>query len=160
MRTTSAVVEEEVLKYYQITAGELFNSGRSGLFKENRYIFYFLAEKYTANSMLQIGRHAGQLRGKQYDHATVLHGRNKIRDYIAYDKKLLREIEEIIGNIKANPNTVYTENTLVFKNELDSLVAKDNELDERLAQIVASHNELLERVKFLEGMYINALEVV
>ena len=172
MRTTIAVVEEEVLKYYGMKAEELFVTCKKRHLAERRQIFYYLCRIFTKDSLDTIGAYAGYYRGRLFDHATVLHGENQIINFLGYNKKITADVEAIKKEIlKTTPLDVKEESFRInrynpvhfqkeVKNVLDKMIAKDNELDERLAQIVASHNELLERVELLERMYINALEVV
>ena len=125
MRIPIKEIEIEVNKYYESKEGEIFTNTRERNVVERRYVFYYLAITHTAESLGFIGAFAGQYRGKNYDHATVFHGSNKIGDLMCYDKKIKRDIEKITDNLRSNENTIYTDNEIVFKSELD-------DFDERL----------------------------
>jgi hypothetical protein len=159
MKTTIRVVEEEVLKYYGIDVKDVFAIDRDRHIVEKRQIFYYLCRLLTHESLYSIGIFAGKYRNKPFSHCTVLHGSNQVRDIMKFDKRMKHDVESIQANI-IESIPVEEKDLTTFKSKTDISIQSSKEIHERLAQIVASHNELLERVKFLEGMYINALEVV
>jgi len=69
------------------------------------------------------------------------------------------DVESIQANI-IESIPVEEKDLTTFKSKTDISIQNSKEIHERLAQIIFSHNELLERVELLERMYINALEVV
>lgn len=135
MRTTLKAIEKEITGFYEITAGQMFKRTRKREFVEKRQIFYYLAKLYTVKSLGKIGKYAGSLQGKPFDHATVLHGSKTIGNLIASDKKLKHEIQEIIANIRKNKDTLYTENEMLFKKELDEIIEKNKDLERRILKL-------------------------
>ena len=59
-----------------------------------RFYFCYLSDTLTDSTLTQIGdvvyRH----------HATVIHAKNTVKDWLSYDKIVIRELEEIETNIE------------------------------------------------------------
>ena len=56
---------------------------------ECRYIYFYLAKKYTFLTFFEIGNYVG------LDHSTVIYGEKKIHDLISIDKNIKSIVEKI-----------------------------------------------------------------
>jgi chromosomal replication initiator protein len=91
---TVAVIQEEVCNYFGITKEEICGKKRSHNISHPRHIAMYLSRKIIDISFPKIGIEFG---GK--DHATVIHGCNRIADEMEKDndlKRTLYELEKII----------------------------------------------------------------
>ena len=90
-------IQLQVSKYFNLQFHELCSKNRSRYITKPRQIGMFLAKELTDTSYPDIGRLFG---GK--DHATVIHGVNRIKDLIKSDSKLRQDLE----NIKIKLNSI------------------------------------------------------
>jgi chromosomal replication initiator protein len=93
---TVAVIQEEVCNYFGITKEDICGRKRSYNISHPRQIAMYLSRKIIDISFPKIGLEFG---GK--DHATVIHGCNKIADEMEKDgelKRTLYELEKIIAD--------------------------------------------------------------
>ncbi len=90
-------IQLQVSKYFDLQFHELCSKNRSRHITKPRQIGMFLAKELTDTSYPDIGRLFG---GK--DHATVIHGVNRIKDLIKSDSKLRQDLE----NIKIKLNSI------------------------------------------------------
>ena len=99
MTTTLSIIEESICEYFDISYRQMFKNRRVRYWVSKRQMFFFLSRQYTKLSFRTIGAHAGRWRGKDFDHATVLHGCNLIKDQldIETDRKLRKTTEQIEG---------------------------------------------------------------
>ena len=90
-------VQLEVSKYYDLQIHELCSKNRSRYISKPRQIAMFLSKQLTDSSYPEIGKLFG---GK--DHATVIHGVNKIKTSSETDKKVKQDLNNIILNLKTD----------------------------------------------------------
>ena len=88
-------IQLQVSKYFNLQFYELCSKNRSRYITKPRQIGMFLSKEMTDISYPDIGKLFG---GK--DHATVIHGVNKIKDLSETDNKLRQDLENI--RIKLN----------------------------------------------------------
>lgn len=138
MKAPITVIENEINKFYDLEKGEMFKNTRKQENVLRRQLFYYLCVEYTTNSLDTSGKYAGKYRGKSFNHATVKHGADRIRDFISFDKKLRSEVQSIIANIRANKETYYTDFEMLFKSELTSIENRLSLIEEKLSISIAS----------------------
>ena len=90
-------IQLEVSKYYNLQFHELCSKNRSRHFSKPRQIAMFLSKQFTDASYPEIGKLFG---GK--DHATVIHGVNKIKVSSETDRKVKQDLENITLSLKAD----------------------------------------------------------
>ena len=90
-------IQLEVSKYYNLQFHELCSKNRSRHFSKPRQIAMFLSKQLTDASYPEIGKLFG---GK--DHATVIHGVNKIKVLSETDRKVKQDLENITLSLKAD----------------------------------------------------------
>ena len=90
-------IQLEVSKYYNLQFHELCSKNRSRYISKPRQIAMFLSKQLTDASYPEIGKLFG---GK--DHATVIHGVNKIKAFCEADTKVKQDLDNIILSLKAN----------------------------------------------------------
>ncbi len=90
-------VQLEVSKYYNLEFHELCSKNRSRHIAKPRQIAMFLSKKFTDSSYPEIGKLFG---GK--DHATVIHGVNKIKASSETDRKIKQDLDNIILSLKTD----------------------------------------------------------
>ncbi len=83
-------IQLEVSKYYNLQFHELCSKNRSRHISKPRHIAMFLSKQLTDASYPEIGKLFG---GK--DHATVIHGVNKIKFLIETDRKVKQDLDNI-----------------------------------------------------------------
>ena len=96
-KITVSDVQLEVSKYYNIQIHELCSKNRSRYISKPRQIAMFLSKQLTDTSYPEIGKLFG---GK--DHATVIHGVNKIKISSETDTKVKQDLNNIILSLKAD----------------------------------------------------------
>ena len=90
-------IQLEVSKYFNLQFHELCSKNRSRYISKPRQIAMFLSKQLTDCSYPEIGKLFG---GK--DHATVIHGVNKIKALSETDRKLKQDVDNIILSLKAD----------------------------------------------------------
>ena len=90
-------IQLEVSKYYNLQFHELCSKNRSRYISKPRQIAMFLSKQLTDSSYPEIGKLFG---GK--DHATVIHGVNKIRVLSETDRKVKQDLDNIISSLKVD----------------------------------------------------------
>ena len=90
-------IQLEVSKYYNLQFHELCSKNRSRYISKPRQIAMFLSKQLTDASYPEIGKLFG---GK--DHATVIHGVNKIKVLSENDRKVKQDLDSIILSLKAD----------------------------------------------------------
>ena len=94
-KVTSEIIISEVAKYYEITKDAIVSSKRSKNVAYPRQICMYLCRELIDDmSFDDIGNALG---GK--DHATVMHGCNKIKEYISTNPTLKDDIEKLTKKI-------------------------------------------------------------
>jgi len=85
---------EAVCKHQNIKVAHV--KGKSRLFevKVARFYYCYIARLLSDYSLDKIGALVGR------HHATVLHANNTVKDWLAYDKQVINDIEEIESKIK------------------------------------------------------------
>ena len=90
-------IQLEVSKYYNLQFHELCSKNRSRYISKPRQIAMFLSKELTDASYPEIGKLFG---GK--DHATVIHGVNKIKVSSETDRKVKQDLDNLILSLKAD----------------------------------------------------------
>ncbi len=90
-------IQLEVSKYYNLQFHELCSKNRSRYVSKPRQIAMFLSKQLTDASYPEIGKLFG---GK--DHATVIHGVNKIKASSENDRKVKQDLDSITLSLKAD----------------------------------------------------------
>ena len=90
-------IQLEVSKFFNLQFHELCSKNRSRYISKPRQIAMFLSKQLTDCSYPEIGKLFG---GK--DHATVIHGVNKIKVLNETDRKLKQDLDNIILSLKAD----------------------------------------------------------
>ena len=90
-------IQLEVSKYYNLQFHELCSKNRSRYISKPRQIAMFLSKQLTDASYPEIGKLFG---GK--DHATVIHGVNKIKVLSENDRKVKQDLDSITLSLKAD----------------------------------------------------------
>ena len=90
-------IQLEVSKYYNLQFHELCSKNRSQYISKPRQIAMFLSKQLTDTSYPEIGKLFG---GK--DHATVIHGVNKIKVLSETDRKVKQDLNNIISSLKVD----------------------------------------------------------
>mgnify|MGYP001312540870 FL=1 len=90
-------IQLEVSKYYNLQFHELCSKNRSRYISKPRQIAMFLSKQLTDSSYPEIGKLFG---GK--DHATVIHGVNKIKVLSETDRKVKQDLDNIISSLKVD----------------------------------------------------------
>ena len=88
-------IQLEVSKYYNLQFHELCSKNRSRYISKPRQIAMFLSKQLTDASYPEIGKLFG---GK--DHATVIHGVNKIKVSSENDRKVKQDLDNITLSLK------------------------------------------------------------
>ena len=88
-------IQLEVSKYYNLQFHELCSKNRSRYISKPRQIAMFLSKQLTDASYPEIGKLFG---GK--DHATVIHGVNKIKVSSETDRKVKQDLDNITLSLK------------------------------------------------------------
>ena len=89
-------IQSEVSKHFNINFSDLCSKKRSRYIARPRQMAMFLCKELTNLSYPEIGKSFG---GK--DHATVIHGVNKIKELSLSDKKIKNDLENLITNLKS-----------------------------------------------------------
>lgn len=92
MESTIEDILAQVTERYGITPVELFTRSRKRELVFKRQLFFYLCCRYTKKSQEYIGKLSERYGIKKYDHATVLHSRVVIQNYIDTDREKRKEI--------------------------------------------------------------------
>ena len=95
-RISIEFIQSEICKYFSVSLIDLYSKKRSRNISRPRQIAMFLSKELTDHSYPEIGRFFG---GK--DHATVIHGVNKIKNLMPVDKKIKKDIDNLISKLKS-----------------------------------------------------------
>ena len=96
-KITVSDVQIEVSKYYNLQLHELCSKKRTRNISKPRQIAMYLSKQLTDSSYPEIGKLFG---GK--DHATVIHGVNKIKAASEIDRKVKQDLNNIISSLKVD----------------------------------------------------------
>jgi len=112
MKIQLETILKTVAEYYGLSLNlTKLKSRRADIVKVN-HVYFYLASNFTNESLTKIGRLVNR------DHATVIHGVNKIRIEINLYLKIKTEIEDLIPMIQPR-------NSLVIEN-IDLLQLTEN----------------------------------
>ena len=92
---TSDILLNIVAKHCEVSVDEMKGKKRIQHIADARHITMYILRKKTAHSLKRIG----QIMGCR-DHSTVLHGINKIQDYLCYEKAVKDTVGEILKDIR------------------------------------------------------------
>lgn len=115
---TLQMIHTAVCKYYDIDLDELFNKTRKRHIVERRQIFFYLGRDLTNLSQHQIGLYSEPVYDVSWDHATVRHAENNIRDLMSVNKNFSEQINTIKNIIKG----IDVEETLNLPKVKDSVM--------------------------------------
>lgn len=91
-----AKIIKSVCEVFQYEKQDIESLNRKGSLSDARAAFYYLAKKYTENTLISIANYVNRS-----DHTTVIHGIRKIHNYLSYDKEFESKINECIKLIEA-----------------------------------------------------------
>ena len=89
-------IEKIVCNYYNIGFLDIANRSRKREIVEKRFIFQYLASKYTRETLGSIGRY----NGGTFHHSTVIHAVHKVRDLIDTEKPFKAVIDDLEKQVK------------------------------------------------------------
>lgn len=93
------LIMKSVCTYFNITPVELFKKSRQRAVVEKRMIFFYLSTKLTNLSLNEIGLFSKIHASNTWDHSSVLHSRNTIKNLMNYQKgtkQIVEDIEKLI----------------------------------------------------------------
>lgn len=93
---TTAVIIDEVEKYYHLPKGSLVTKKRSNDVAYPRHIAMYLAREVLNESYPQIGEEFNR------DHSTVMNAVKKVSANLSGDTELAEKIQELVNNIRKN----------------------------------------------------------
>ncbi len=93
---TTAVIIDEVEKYYHLPSGSLVTKKRSNDVAYPRHIAMYLAREVLDESYPQIGMEFNR------DHSTVMNAVKKVRKNLSGDKELADKLQDLVNNIRKN----------------------------------------------------------
>lgn len=93
---TTAVIIDEVEKYYHLPKGSLITKKRSNDVAYPRHIAMYLAREVLNESYPQIGEDFNR------DHSTVMNAVKKVRANLSGDEELGEKLRELVNNIRKN----------------------------------------------------------
>ena len=93
---TTAVIIDEVEKYYHLPQGSLITKKRSNDVAFPRHIAMYLAREVLGESFPQIGEEFNR------DHSTVMSAVKKVKQNLSGDKELAEKLQELVDNIRKN----------------------------------------------------------
>lgn len=93
---TTAVIIDEVEKYYHLPSGSLRTKKRSNDVAYPRHIAMYLAREVLSESYPQIGVEFNR------DHSTVMNAVKKVRQNLSGDKELADKLQDLVDNIRKN----------------------------------------------------------
>lgn len=93
---TTAVIIDEVEKYYHLPQGSLKTKKRSNDVAYPRHIAMYLAREVLGESYPQIGEEFGR------DHSTVMSAVRKVKKNLSGDTELAEKLNELVENIRKN----------------------------------------------------------
>lgn len=93
---TTAVIIDEVEKYYHLPSGSLVTKKRSNDVAYPRHIAMYLAREVLNESYPQIGIEFNR------DHSTVMNAVKKVRENLSGDKELADKLQDLVNNIRKN----------------------------------------------------------
>jgi len=100
------IIAEVVSSYFNISIFDMFKKCRRTKNVNARYVFIFLSRKFTKDSLNDIADYITKkgFRTEGYDHASVIHGFNKMSGYIdtyLETRELIRTLSFILKEKKA-----------------------------------------------------------
>lgn len=93
---TTAVIIDEVEKYYHLPSGSLKTEKRSNDVAYPRHIAMYLAREVLSESYPRIGDEFNR------DHSTVMNAVKKVRRNLSGDKELAEKLQDLVDNIRKN----------------------------------------------------------
>ena len=86
-------IKKMVADYYGIEMSSFESKERTKFISKARHVAIYLACKYSKKSVTEIGLEFNR------DHASIIHGRDKVEDELKSGSHLFSEINEIVSNI-------------------------------------------------------------
>ena len=86
-------IKKMVADYYGIEMSSFESKERTKFTAKARHVAIYLASKYSKKSVTEIGLEFNR------DHASIIHGRDKVEDELKSGSHLFSEINEIVSNI-------------------------------------------------------------
>lgn len=98
---TLDVIANTIADHEKVPTSFLFRDTRKQEVTNLRKLFHYFAKKYTNLSLAKIGNYSTKYGRKiAHNHATVLHGINKIIDWCEYDYELQNKVDSLDEDIK------------------------------------------------------------
>lgn len=113
-------IAQIVANEHKMEVHEIFENTRRRDLTDIRSMFHYLAHKYSEESLQSIGNYsflAG--RDKPHNHASVLHGKNKIMSFVVYDRDIAERVERMENRV-----IDYTNNSKHFKKRKQTQITK------------------------------------
>ena len=85
---------DEVCKYLNVNVSDAKSKNRMLRTKTARFYYSYLSKQLTDFSLQQIGDVVYR------NHATIIHANTTVKGWLSYDKKVIKELEEIETNIE------------------------------------------------------------
>jgi hypothetical protein len=126
-------IMETVCLYYNVDEKDVLSKSRLFELVTARHMFCILARRHTSSSYIYIGKYINR------DHATVIHGENKINTLYTVDKDTRRELNTLemliigpaayssnINSVELEPNT-QTKNVLAITWQDGTVTYRDSD---------------------------------
>lgn len=113
-------IAQIVANEHKIEVADIFQNTRKRNVSDVRSMFHYLAQKYSEESLQSIGDYsflAG--REKPHNHASVLHGKNKIISLAVYDREIAEKLDRMESKV-----IEYTNNSKHFKKRKQTQITK------------------------------------
>lgn len=121
MKTDLNQVLKTVCQHYDITSDLLFSRIRLKEIVFKKQLFMYLAMTETKSTLINLTKFIKSVSGQQYDHCTIMHSRNKIKNELEIYPDLKKEVEEIRFKISQSIC-----DTKLIPNHIDLLQASIN----------------------------------
>jgi len=125
--------------FYNVKFSDIVGKCRKNEFKEVRHnIMAYLAIKKDSLkiTLVEIGKAFGQR-----DHTTIIHARNKIKDYCGYDNNFKNEFNEFVTHL----------DVIVYSNLMKPVFIYKDDLNENKEKLIILRNRLA-KIKRIEGI--------
>lgn len=93
MKTDLNQVLKSVCQHYEITSDLLFSRSRLKEIVFKKQVFMYLAMTETDSTLINLTKFIKSVSRQQYDHCTIMHSRNKIKNELRFYPDLVEEIE-------------------------------------------------------------------
>ena len=95
MNLTVHTIAAEVASYYRVNADDIYTIGRKGELIKCKHIAIYLVKQYTNLTLSGIGNYFPGRSGR-FDHASVLHAVNSVKNQYETNRLYRAEIDELV----------------------------------------------------------------